>query len=257
MARRARGQGAIVGGMLRIGLLVALLGLAAMIVGRSALGQAPQTGYDRGWYVSDFWSGEHPPGFAVTRRDAVVQARRSMDKAAARDVACKLPYLAVIHPWNQRRNARDRITFVSASRIVQLVVKEAFVFEDTGGKAHVRLNKGDTVDYLRNDAEGSVEVRIGGRQYTAGQGLFDHVQDVADDQYVEDDWVALACTGGARAYIFLDDLGLASDDPKVRVAGISGVGPAVTGYGQARDLTEAEARDLEAEREKQGDAPRP
>ncbi len=222
---------------------------AASGFGQSA---SPASGYDNSWYISEFWSGEYPKGFSVTRPDTVVRARRSMDKAAPRDVACKLPYLAVIHPWNKRRIAASKITFLSATKIVRLIAKEPFVFEDVGGDAHakVKLKKGDAIEYIRNDAEGSFEVRIAGKQYTGGQDVFDHVQDVRDDQFVEDDWAALTCVGGDRAYIFLTELGLDSDDPKAQVAGISGVGPGQTGYGKARDLTAAEARELEAARTK-------
>ena len=175
-----------------------------------------------------------------------------MDKAAARDVTCKLPYLAVVHPWNKRRNAKGKITFLSATRIVHLVVKEPFVFDGLGGDKRIKvpLKKGDAIDYIRNDAEGAFEVRIFGKQYTAGQNLFDRVQDVAQDQFVEEDWVVLTCEDGNRAAILLSDLMPGSGDAKDWVAGISGVGPGQTGYGQARDLTAAEARDLESTRAK-------
>jgi hypothetical protein len=218
----------------------------------SGFGQtaAPPNGYDSSWYVSAFWSGEYPSGFSVTRPDTVVQARRSMDKAAPRDVACRLPYLAVVHPWNRRRAAASKIAFLSATKVVRLIAKAPFIFEDLGGDARAKmpLRKGDLIEYLRNDAEGSFEVRIAGKQYTAGQDLFEHVESVPDDQFVEDDWAALTCAAGNRAYIFLDELGLGSDDPKIQVIGISSVGPGQTGYGQARDLTAAEAHELEAER---------
>jgi hypothetical protein len=231
-----------------------LVGALALVSSPGAVGQpaVPVSGYDNSWYVSDFWSGEYPPGFSVTRPDTVVRARRAMDKAAPRDVACKLPYLAVIHPWNQRRAAASQIKFLSATRIVQLIAKEQFVFEDMGGdaKRKVEIKTGDVIEYIRNDAEGSFEARIAGKQYTAGQSVFDHVQDVADDQFIEDDWVSLACTGGSRAWIFLAELGLGSDDPKAQTSGISAVGPGQTGYGSARDLTAAEARELEAARKK-------
>lgn len=230
-------------------LLCALIILAA--AGANALGQTP-SGYDKSWYVSEFWSGEYPPGFSVTRPDTVVRARQAMDKAAPRDVACKLPYLAVIHPWNKRRIAKSNIRFFSATKIVRLVAKEPFEFEDAGGNARnkLRLKKGDTIEYIRNDAEGSFEVRILGKQYTAGQNLFDHVEEVAQDQFVEEDWVQLTCEGGTRASILLSDLMLDSEDPAARIAGISPVGPGQTGYGRARDLTAAEARDLESARAK-------
>jgi hypothetical protein len=231
-----------------------LFGVLSFVFPVNALGQspAPSSGYDNTWYISEFWSGEYPSGFSVTRPGTSVLARAKMDKAAARDVTCKLPYLAVIHPWNKRRIAKSKIKFVSATRIVHLVVKEPFVFDGLGGdkRIKVQLKKGDAIDYIRNDAEGAFEVRIFGKQYTAGQNLFDHVQDVAQDQFVEEDWVALTCEDGNRAYVFLSDLMPGSGDAKNRMAGISGVGPGQTGYGQARDLTAGEAKDLESAGEK-------
>lgn len=231
-----------------------LVGVMVLMSAASGSGQpaSQPSGYDNSWYISDVWSGEYPKGFSVTRPDTAVSGRRSMDKAAPRDVACKLPYLALIHPWNKRRVAANGIKFLSATKIVRLIAKEAFVFDDAGGnsRAKIRLKKGDVIEYIRNDAEGSFEVRIAGKQHTAGQDLFDHMEDVRDDQFVEDDWAALTCVGGNRAYILLGDLGLDSDDPKAQVAGISGVGPGQTGYGNARDLTAAEAHALEAEKSK-------
>jgi hypothetical protein len=219
-----------------------MLALIASAAGNAAV---PPNGYGEGWYVSEFWSGEYPPGFSVTRKDSVVQARARMDKTAPREVACKLPYLAVIHPWNRSRIAKSKIKFLSATKIVRLVVKEPFDFEAEdarGGKIH--LSKGDTIEYLGNGAEGSFKVRIAGKQYTANESLFDHVEDVARDQFVEDDWVALTCEGGNRAYVLLSDLVLEGATGE-RTAGVSEVGPGQTGYGRARDLTAKEARELE------------
>jgi len=197
-----------------------LMGALALASMPSAAGQPAvrANGYDSGWYISDFWSGEHPNGFSVTRTDTVVLARRSMDKAAPRDVACRLPYLAVIHPWNRRRIAASRIKFLSATKIVGLIAKEPFVFEHTSSHANrkLQIKKGDVIEYLRNDAEGSFEVRIAGEQYTAGQDLLDHAHDVADDQFVENDWVSLTCTSGRRAWIFSRSLGWAATIRKGR-----------------------------------------
>src|SRR5690349_6958998 len=75
--------------------LAALCGLM-LALAASAAAAVPPNGYGEGWYVSEFWSGEYPPGFSVTRKDTVVQARVRMDKTTPREVACKLPYLAVI-----------------------------------------------------------------------------------------------------------------------------------------------------------------
>src|SRR5262249_44789034 len=224
-----------------LGALILMLG-----VGAAAFGQTPN-GYDKTWFISEGWSREYPPGFSVTRPGTVVKARKTMDKAAARDVDCKLPYLAVIQPWNRRRAAKSNIKFLSATKIIRLVVKDTFDFEDESSRnpAKIPLRKGDTVEYIRNDAEGSFEVRIAGKQYTADQNLFEHVEDVPQDQFVEDDWALLTCEGGNRAYILLADFRLDSDDAAARTPGISDVGPGQAGYGRARDLTAAEARELE------------
>jgi hypothetical protein len=238
---------------LRAGACAVMVLLAAHASGqspaRSGNAAAPPSGYDSAWYVSEFWSGEYPPGFSVTVPDTVVAARARMDKAAPREVACKLPYLAVIHPWNRSRIAKSKIKFLSATRIVRLVAKEPFDFATQDARPRkVHLNKGDVVEYIRNDAEGSFEVRIAGKQYTAGQDLFDHVEDVAQDQFVEDDWASVTCEGGNRAFVLLADLMLDSEKAGERAAGISPVGPGQVGYGKARDLTAAEARELEKER---------
>jgi hypothetical protein len=226
-----------------------LLGVLSLVLTTSAVGQSPPTssGYDNTWYVSEFWSGEYPAGFSVTRKDTDVRARARMDKAAPREVACKLPYLAVIHPWNRSRIMKSKIRFFSATKILRLVAKEPFVYEFAIRHApaiKIRLRKGDMIEYVRNDAEGLFEVRLAGKQYTADQNLFDHMEKVARDQFVEDDWVSLTCEGGSGAYILLSDLvieGAAGE----RTPGVSEVGPGQADYGRARDLTAEEARELE------------
>jgi hypothetical protein len=35
-------------------------------------------GYDETWFISEFWSGEYPPGFSVTKRHTVLMARTGM-----------------------------------------------------------------------------------------------------------------------------------------------------------------------------------
>jgi len=227
---------------------VMLVGIVLLFLTASASGQTGTLPgrYGDGWYVSEFWSGEYPPGFSVTRKDTVIQARSRMDKAAPRAVACKLPYLAVIHPWNGSRAAKNNIKFLSATKIVRFVAKEPFDFEDQGTAASkIPLKKGDTIEYIRNDAEGLFEVRIFGKQYTAGQDLFDHVEDVSQQPFIEDDWVLLTCEGGNRSYILLSDLAVDGGDAGKRTVGISEVGPGLVGYGTARDLTAGEAQALE------------
>ena len=96
---------------------------------RKAPSPPARTGYDKSWFISEFWSGEYPAGFSVTRKSTILMARSAMDKNLPRSVACAMPYLAVIHPWNTRRNQKSKVTYWSASRIVNLIAKEDFVFE--------------------------------------------------------------------------------------------------------------------------------
>ena len=217
---------------------------------RKAPSPPARTGYDKSWFISEFWSGEYPAGFSVTRKSTILMARSAMDKNLPRSVACAMPYLAVIHPWNTRRNQKSKVTYWSASRIVNLIAKEDFVFESNSGG--IPIKKDDVIEYLRYDAEGAFEVRIKGKQYTAHQDLFDHVQENSKDQFAEEEWALLTCQNGTRAYIDLGDIHRdsgksGSGAPGHRIPGINRVGPAMMGYGKARDLTAREAQELESD----------
>jgi hypothetical protein len=201
-------------------------------------------GYDNAWYQSEFWSGEYPIGFSVTKRHTIVMARSKMDKDLPRDVECEMPYLAVIHPWNTERIRKNKIRFFSATKIIKMIAKDDFEF---GGD--VTVKKGQMVEYIGNGAEDFFQVRISGKQYTAGQDLFDFVEAPTRDQFIEDDWLLLTCQTGNRAYIFVPDLaGQGPTRASTFVPGISDTGPGQEGYGRARDLTEQEANTLERER---------
>jgi len=145
-------------------------------------------GYDDSWYRSKFWSHEYPFGFSVTKRNTTLPARSGMDKDLPRNVACKMPYLAVIHPWNGERIKKSHIEFLSATKIVKLVAKEDFKFDGIP-QSDIRIKKGDVIEYIRNDSEGSFEVRIFGKQYTADQNLFRHVDQHEISEFIEDEWV--------------------------------------------------------------------
>jgi uncharacterized protein YecT (DUF1311 family) len=208
---------------------------------------ATAAAYDASWYTSKFWSGEYPPGFSVVEEHTVVMARAKMDKDAPRALACELPYLAVIHPWNTMRIKKNKIEFISATKIVPLIAKGDFVFDGYVGNKRVKLpvKKGTKLSYLRNNAEGAFEIEISGKQYTAGQDLYEHIEDAnVVDRFVEDNWVLLTCKNGTRVYIYLNDLVSENDHHSKYAPGIADVGPGLTGYGKARDLTPAEARKL-------------
>lgn len=206
--------------------------------------QQASTGYDKSWFVSPFWSGEYPSGFAVIDKKVVIAGRAKLDKNAPRTTNCELPYLAVIHPWNDTRRKKDKIEFWSATKIVPLTAKENFEFSPDP-KTRIAIKKGNVIEYVRNSAEGLFQVRIGGKVYDAEQELFEHMEDVAQESFTdEDEWVVLNCVQGGRAFIFYpDDL----FDPKspdkfqpglIEYGKLGLDGP----YGQRKDLTEDEAQ---------------
>ena len=170
-----------------------------------------------------------------------------------------MPYLAVIHPWNEKRVKKSKIEFLSATKIARLHAKEEFDFNGliAGRPILVHVNKGELVEYLRYDSEGQFEIRFRGKQYTADQDLLQHVQQEhagpADMDLgaiaIEEDWAVLTCENANRAYIFVSDIRLYDDKcVETYVAGISDPGPGQTDYGNARDLTPAEAMELESNR---------
>jgi hypothetical protein len=199
-------------------------------------------GYDDTWFIQKSWSGEYPLGFSVTKKRTTLMARSGMDKDLPRDVACEMPYLALIHPWNKERIRKSNLQFFSATKILKMVAKEDFDFGDD-----ITVKKGEVVEYIANGAEGFFGVRIGGKPYDADQSLFQFVETPTQDQFVEDDWVLLACQGGNRAYIFVYDLGVRRwPDASAFVPGISDEGPGLAGGpSSARDLTEQEVSAME------------
>lgn len=203
----------------------------------------PQTGYDKAWFVSPFWSGEYPSGFAVIDKKVVVQGRAKLDKNAPRSVNCELPYLAVIHPWNEARRKKDKVEFWSATKIVPLTAKENFEFSPDP-KIKIPIKKGNVIEYVRNSAEGMFQVRIAGKVYDAEQDLFDYMESVPQENFTEEEeWVLLTCVQGQRVFVlYPDDLSDAKSPEKLQ-AGLLEYGKLnLDGpYGQRKDLTEAEA----------------
>ena len=202
------------------------------------------TAYDSSWYISKFWGDEYPNGFAVIENNTVVTARATMDKSAPRTIACELPYLAVIHPWNDKRIKKNRIEFITATKTTPLIAKRDFIFRGYADDREVKfpVKKGTTLTYLQYFGEGSFEIKLDGRKYTADQDLFDHVDDSDMDGSAVEEWVLMTCENGVRAYIYMSDLFSVSDDgTQMHIAGVSDVGPGMIEYGKARDLTPAEA----------------
>ena len=234
--------------------------IALFLVPSAAQAQSsalPRTGYDKSWYISEFWSGETPQGFAITRKNVTVMARSGMNKKLPRAVACRLPYLAVFHPWNKARNRKNHARYFSATKIVNLIAKEDFEYqfgpfesrpEDASREAKLVIKNGDVIQYLQYGQEGAFVVRLKGKKLVAHSDLFDHVQDGLRDRFLknkfpEDEWVSLTCQNGARAYIYFQDVYPA---PTVKVPGVNVPGlQAIGDGGDARDITVREAEQIE------------
>jgi hypothetical protein len=222
---------------MRLPLLVA----AVMLMTATA-----QAAYDQAWYTIDFWSGEYPNGFAVIKPDVSVPARAEMDKEAPASVSCALPYKAVFHPWNEARNRLSEARYVTASRIVPLKASKEFTFQPDEESDPVKIGKRQVIEYLIYGAEGYFTIRIDGKEYTASQELFESVEPVSDDAFLQEEWLELKCENGPKAWVYADDLRKTSDNGEMTyldgLVAISAGGPGIDDYGAARDLTDAEAK---------------
>lgn len=202
--------------------------------------------YDNTWNVSHFWSGEYPNGFSVTVPGTIVMGRLAADPLLKRNVTCEMPYLAAIHPWNENRARKNKITFIGFTKIVELTMKEDYKL--VSDEKSIELKRGDKIEYIQNYSEGAFAVRVNGEQYDADQELYSHVEPVDETQFAEDNWLLMTCANGKRAYIFFTDLFTETKDGTQWVEGINRTGPGMFDYGRVRDLTAKEARELEKER---------
>lgn len=193
--------------------------------------------YDDSWYQTEFWSGEWPPGFSVIKEGVVVPARRGMSKEMPTTFNCPLPYKAVFHPWNDRRNQLSDVHYWTASKIVNMTVKDAFTFNNDEG-VKIDMKPGEIIKYLIYGSEGSFLISIRGLEYVAYQELFNHVVSVPDKAFVEDRWLQLNCDN-KMMWIYLNDL---YDSKNEWIDGISGPGKGIKSYGVVEDLTDSDVK---------------
>lgn len=191
---------------------------------------AASAGYDKSWFVADYWSGEYPPGFAVTGDGVVLKARKVSDSKLKANIACPVPKNAVFHPWNEARPA----TYRTYAKIVTLKVLKNFAYDfisENGEFANTPVKTGDSLEYLVYGGEGYFQVRLNGKEMTAGQDLFEHVAPVEQSDFVSHEWVKIKCENGKEAWLLLSDLRKGDDG---WLAGLDG--PNITEYGKAADL---------------------
>ena len=191
---------------------------------------SPAFAYDKSWYEADYWPGEYPQGFSVKADNVVLKGRKTPNPATKATLDCAVPKGAVYHPWNESREA----TYRTYSKIVPLTIAQDFVYEFTNaeGQTSARtLTPAEKLEYLVYQGEGYFTVRYQGREFTAGQDLFEHVAPVSQDQFIDDEWVRIPCTNKVEAWILLSDLRGEKDE---WVTGLDG--PNITEYGKATDL---------------------
>lgn len=218
-----------------------LITLAALILTATTASAS----YDNTWYKTDLWTGEYPMGVGVVGKGVTVYGRRAIDKQAPKNVRCALPYRAYFHQWNQKRAAK--LSFVTLSKIVPLIVKDDFVFEtrnEDDQPVRIPLKKGDTVEFLVNIGEGFFFVRVGGQKLAAEQDLLERVGPVAEETFVHDQWLKISCLNGKQAWLFTDDLIKTDANGDQRwMKGLTGTPPDDFEYGHARDYTDKEAKE--------------
>jgi hypothetical protein len=194
-----------------------------------ALGTAPALAYDDTWYRSNGWGGEYPNGFTMTA-DTAIEIRADADPASTAGIACLLNRDATYHQWNQPRVEKDKLEFVTFSKIEAYRLKKNFTADaqpnDGSKDVKLRFRKGDQWEFLTYIGEGFFLMRYRGAVYQAGQELVEASNPLgASDAHQVDEWLNLTCANGATGWLLFADT---EDKP--------GFGPPnITDYGNATD----------------------
>jgi hypothetical protein len=194
--------------------------------------------YDGGWYRTDWWSGEYPNGFSVVKRGVSVPGRSAADPSLAPTIKCELPYKAVFHQWNTKRRA----SFVTQSRIVPMRAKESFDYDLGEGKS-LKIQAGETVEYLVYGSEGWFRARYNGLEFDAFQDLFDRMEEVNQDQFHQDEWIEVSCINGGKAWLLYAELFQKEEDTDVYLPGLDSWSRGFVEYGRVRDLRDSDLND--------------
>lgn len=199
--------------------------------------------YDNSWFQAQFWSGEYPNGFAIVKAKTFVPSRQAMDKDLPSDSKCQLPLKAVFHPWNTKRNAKSKAKYFTASKIVKLTAKENFVFETDDSKK-IAVKSGETLDFLIYGAEGWFLIKFNGKQYTVFQSIYEHLHEVEQSAYQQDEWLKVNCLNGKSVWVLLSDLvKVDAEGNMVYLPGVGDWSKGMSGYGSVHDLTDKDIND--------------
>lgn len=195
--------------------------------------------YDETWYEADFWPGEYPNGLIILEPDVTISARTANNPNVNPSLECKMDFLGVYHPWNERRVKSHKLRFFSQTKILPLTAKTGFEYpystEVGGDLKSKRYMVADEISYLGYLSEGFGLIDIEGDAIEIPISILHESTDL--DSRVDEShlWIETECDG-RKAYILTSDLAGRKD---IRV-GSEGVSE----YGLASDLSENEVSKL-------------
>jgi len=195
--------------------------------------------YEAVWYHADFWPGEYPPRFSVTKDEVVLIGRAHMKLTSPKDVYCPVPKFATYSPWNSARNTADKLQYKTVSKPSVLTITDTVevlaLTENEQVEVTLNLQKGDTLQFLVYHAEGFGLYRYNDNNFVIDQGDFKGKEQFEENARKNDLWVEMPAEHGNRCWILYSDA--------IAVDGI--IEPNIEGYGIANDLPDPEKLSLD------------
>lgn len=164
------------------------------------------------YFWTNYWSGEYPLNFRVTK-NVTVPARSAPESAAVADQTCLLKRGAKIGP--QQKFAADYYTRFT---VENFLVKQDFIVEDhfssTEPPRQIQLKAGDVVQDVAYLAEGFCRIRTpkGLHESTCFGNLggpeaanFVSLNPAAEGEVRFQEWFSLKC-GGKTSWVLVQDL---------------------------------------------------
>jgi hypothetical protein len=193
-------------------------------------------GYPEGWHISPGWPGPFVEGFAILESAVTVKARARPNPEAPADLSCALPALANYQAWNLARVAEDGLEFFVATETQDIEITAAADIETVtdDGSSVLKLKAGDVLTYLQDLGDGDATVAYRGQLASIQLADLDGISNSATIEDRSDKWARVKCSGGAEAWVRLDDM-----------LTTPGIGPSPIGrFGESADLTEDDAAQL-------------
>ncbi len=193
-------------------------------------------GYEKSWYIADFWPGEYPSMFSVNMDGVELYGRAEMRLSAPKNIACSVPKLATFSPWNYKRNEADKILYKSVTEVRNYTMSRDLKISATQEKddkeVKLDLKQGDILSFLVYYSEGYALYRYDNQNYVLNQGDLEgeELTEVAKDL-----WLRLPANEGGSCWVLYKDA--------IETIGI--IIPEIEGYKIANDLTEVSELSLE------------